>query len=249
MVVATFQASHFEALSAQQAPLPGEMVPERAVIKDLLLELDDALPPTPFPHSQILGMNLCRHWSSEHRTSLWFPHVFNGHRVDEIYLRYGKSESEIRSFRHLLESAIGEPPDLGGFPSHSHLAIGLAADAFFYQLVLGPRAWLDLRNFSDTLLGPAQRGHALFSALVSLDGHGYEIAWGDETKRIGEFREADALGRYLANSPRAGKDWFVLRKHVTPSDGMLTVSSRDIQTEIGRLFPVFDLIALRRPPA
>src|SRR5215813_3923589 len=96
---AIFDPRYFEALCPEQAEC--HLVPERQAIREWLLELDDDLPPKPFPETAILGLNLHRHWSAEHRTALWFPHAYNAHRVDAIYLRYGKSRYEIKSFRNV----------------------------------------------------------------------------------------------------------------------------------------------------
>jgi hypothetical protein len=137
--MSTFEKRHLDALGRNRERL-SDGVPEREEIRQLLLELDDEIPPSPFPSTRVLGLDLYRHWSAEHRTALWFPNPHNNYRVNEIYLRYGKSEAEIRSFRDAIPPVLDEPPDLGGFPAHIPLAIGLCANGFFYQLVIGPRS-------------------------------------------------------------------------------------------------------------
>jgi hypothetical protein len=241
-----FTAAHVAALSPGQAGQPAGTVPERESIRDLLLELDDGLPPAPFPATAVLGLDLHRHWSAEHRTALWFPHTFNGFRVEEIYLRYGKSRAEIRGLAALLPPPIGEPADLGGFPSHAHLAVGLAADAFFYQLVIGPRAWLDHGHLLDQLTD-RRVGGLLFGRLQALAPRGYCLHWGDEHP-LTHFTSGTGLRGFIESSTlaRAGEHWLVIRKHVPPTSGMLSVSSSDLRSEIEALFPVFDLAARRR---
>ena len=137
--MSTFEKRHLDALGRNRERL-SDGVPEREEIRQLLLELDDEIPPSPFPSTRVLGLDLYRHWSAEHRTALWFPNPHNNYRVNEIYLRYGKSEAEIRSFRDAIPPVLDEPPDLGGFPAHIHLAIGLCANGFFYHLVIGPKS-------------------------------------------------------------------------------------------------------------
>lgn len=97
-----FQSRHFAALSPGVAERPNNEIPAREEIRNLLLDLDDTIPPAPFPQTGVLGLDLHRHWSSEHRTALWFPHQFNGFRVEEIYLRYGKSKAQVRAFTDLI---------------------------------------------------------------------------------------------------------------------------------------------------
>jgi hypothetical protein len=137
--MSTFEKRHLDALGRNRERL-SDGVPEREEIRQLLLELNDEIPPSPFPSTRVLGLDLYRHWSVEHRTALWFPNPHNNYRVNEIYLRYGKSEAEILSFRDAIPPVLDEPPDLGGFPAHIHLAIGLCATRFFYQLVIGPKS-------------------------------------------------------------------------------------------------------------
>jgi len=238
----TFDRRHMQALGGAVASR--DEVPERGEIRDMLLGLDDDLPPAPFPATGLLGLDIHRHWSSEHRTCLWFPHRFNGYRVAEIYLRYGKSEHQIRAFRNLLPPTEDEPSDLGGFPAHVHLAMGLYYEGFFSQLAVGPRAWLDLNHLVEALRGPS--GGQLFSLLIGLDGAGYFLWWVRENeRRIGDFQSAERLAEYL--SACAGQDWLVIRRNRISQDAV-SVTTEDLASEIGRLFPVFDPAARRRPP-
>ena len=196
----------------------------------------------------MLGLDLYRHWSAEHRTALWFPNPHNNYRVNEIYLRYGKSEAEIRSFRDAIPPALDEPPDLGGFPAHIHLAIGLCANGFFYQLVIGPKAWLDLNNLCDAL--KRTEGTGVFSALSSLD-EDYVILWGEMEARPHEFGSPLSVAKFLENpkgNAMAGRDYLVIRKDISAGN-TITVTSDSVENEIRRMFPVFDGAAMRIPPA
>ena len=247
MVNVTFEPKHLEALSEQQAQL--QQIAERPNIKDLLLELDDDLPPAPFPHN-VLGLNLYRHWSSEHRTSLWFPHPFNNFRVCEVFLRYGKSKKEIQiqSLELNLEPAIGEPWDLVAAAAHGHMSVGLGNGGFFYQLVIGPRAWRDLINFCERLLDQTEKSAELFSAICSLGNAGYQICLGEVVSNIDEFSTSSSLGEYIRNS-YTGKEWFAVRKLVKRNADGCKVSSEDIRKQIALLFQVFDRAVLRSPAA
>jgi hypothetical protein len=239
-----FEEKHFAAFSEDRATL--QNIPERKEVRDLLLDLDDAIPPALFPETEILGIDLHRHWSSEHRTALWFPHVMNGMRVDELYLRYGKSETQIKSVAKLIPPAIDEPPELGGFPSHAHLSTGLCSDCFFFQFVAGPKAWLDLNHMKDVLLSNTPAGSALFTAIANLESAGYEIWWGKEIRHPGDFNSPYSLGSFLHNPEKIAYAWFSIRKSQFPTKGRLVISSEEIVTEIvEHLFPVFDL-AVRR---
>jgi hypothetical protein len=246
-----FQSRHFAGLSPSVAERLNNEVPVREEIRNLLLDLDDAIPPAPFPQTAVLGLDLHRHWSSEHRTALWFPHQYNGLKVDEIYLRYGKSRAQVRALANLIPPAPDEPPDLGGFPAHAHIAIGLSGDFFFFQLVLGPKAWLDLHNMRDLLSDPSPDSERLFADVMSLGDQGYRLFWGPEERQVGDFSTARDLGDFIRRPQRAvpGRDWFVVRRDLPPQGGTLRVPSQDLQTEILRLWPVFDMVALRRPPA
>lgn len=248
-----FEQSHFGALRTERAPLSAEEDPTlgqmRLEIRDRLLSLDDEIPPGPWAATTaVLGVDLYRHWSSEHRTALWFPHPFNRYRVEEIYLRYGKSRGQIKALASLVPPADDEPPELGGFPSHGHLAVGLAHDCFFFQFVIGPRAWLDFNHMCDRFRGGGPEGDQLFSAMASLDSEGYEMWWG-QARALRSFVSQQDLGDWLASSSvaEAGRDWFVIRRAFPkPEHGVgLTVSSEVIQGELELLFPVFDL-AVRR---
>jgi hypothetical protein len=245
--MSTFEQKHVDALGKNRERL-SEGVPEREEIRDLLLGLDDEIPPNPFPSTRVLGLNLYRHWSGEHRTALWFPNPHNNYRVNEIYLRYGKSQAEIRSFRDVIPPAVDEPPDLGGFPAHIHLAIGLCADGFFYQLVIGPKAWLDLNNFCEVLKG--SEGTRIASALSSLD-EDYVIWWGKTEATIRDFESPHEFAKLLQNpqaGAMAGRDYLVIRKNVS-AVGSITVTTKSIENEIRRMYPVFNAVALRIPPA
>jgi hypothetical protein len=247
---AIFEPRYFAALCPEQAGQPSHLVPERQAIREWLLELDDTLPPRPFPETAILGLNLHRHWRAEHRTALWFPQPYNNCWVKEIYLRYGKSRSEIKALKKLIPSLPGEPSGLGGFPAHVHLSVGLASGAFLYQLVIGPRAWLDMNNMKDLIHSCTQQTTDLWSALSSLDAAGYKIWRGGSRREIKTFESTQDIGNFLQcpTIAKLSKDWFAIRKQVDPTDGNLTVSSQDLQTELQRLYPVFDLIA-RKPSA
>lgn len=70
-----FEERHFQALDPEREELAS--VREREEMRAMLLELDDEIPPAPYPVTHVLGLHLHRHWSAEHRTALWFPHPFN----------------------------------------------------------------------------------------------------------------------------------------------------------------------------
>ncbi len=243
-----FEERHIKALSEERRNLPPDKVPERLEMRNLLLEIDNFIPPEPFPKTQILDFNLHRHWSSEHRTALWFPHQFNNFGVDEIYLRYGKSRNEIKYLvsKYDIPPVIDEPPDLGGFPAHAHIAIGLSAEGFFYQYVIGPRAWLDMNHMQDVILSSSPISDELFSSIRSLSAAGYEIWWGDEERMPDSFSSASEFGTFLTNFREINAEhWFVIRKQPYLVNKMLTVSIQDLITEIKHLFPVFNLASLR----
>ena len=247
MIEVLFARSDFRALNPDHAQLPAPDVPERVGIRDKLLALDEGISSPPFPETEILGLDLHRHWSQTHRTALWYPHSFNGDRVDEIYLRYGKSRAQVRALATTLipPPDDGEPADLDGFPAHGHLAVGLAADAFFYQFVVGPRAWLDLNHMKEKLR--SADAAALFGAIQCLGARGYLLIWGKNRLRIDSLASSQELMRFMDGlQDRAGLDWLLIRKNVYPDgNGCLTVSSDEIVEELRSLFAVFDF-AVRR---
>ncbi len=173
MAEVTFNRAHFNVLSPANATRDDDP-PERGEIVDWLVDLDRDIPDA--PHTRVLGLNLHRHWNDQFLTCLWYPHRYNRFQVNEIYLRYGKSRAEMED----LERQLGIPrlenesPDFGSFPAHVHMSIGLSSFGFFYQTVVGPRAWPD-HNVMMTILRQGTAGDRLLEQLRSLEEFRYVL--------------------------------------------------------------------------
>src|ERR1022692_1368708 len=92
MAEATFTRTQCDVLSPTNATRDDDP-PERGDVRARLLELDRDIPDA--PHTSVLGLNLHRHWNDQFLTCLWYPHRYNKFKVNEIYLRYGKSRAEM----------------------------------------------------------------------------------------------------------------------------------------------------------
>src|SRR5215467_1305576 len=150
--------------------------PERGGVVDLLVHLDRDIPDA--PHTRVLGLNLHRHWNDRFLTCLWFPQRYNGFQVNEIYLRYGRSRAEMETLeRELgLPKLDGDSPDFGSFPAHVHISVGVGFSGFFFQVVIGPRAWSD-HNAIMTLMREPRRT-TLLTRLAALEQAGYVLFFG-----------------------------------------------------------------------
>jgi hypothetical protein len=220
-----------------------EDVPARGDIVELLRHLDGDIPDAPNP--LVSGLNLFRHWSQHFLTSLWYPHPFNGFKVEEIFLRYGKSKAEMEAIdRRLgLPRLEYEGPDFGSFPAHAHISMGLAYTGFFYQVVIGPRAWPDYDQMFK-VLRDRTRGPKLFDVFQGLQHNGYQIFFGDDVPELQSL--AELVKHLIKYDHLRGESWFGLRKGIR-IDGRLTVETEDLVSAIHILFPAFDLMAIREP--
>lgn len=128
------------------------------------------------------------------------------------------------------------------------MAVGLASTCFFFQFVIGPRAWLDLTQMRDQLTAGGAEGETLFDAMIRLESDGYNMWWGQQ-RRIGDFRSPREFGDWLAapTGGEAGKDWFAIRKDVPrPTDGSgVTISAHQLAEELRRLYPILAVSARR----
>lgn len=218
-----------------------ENLPQRAVIRDRLVDLDADISST---GAGVLGLNLHRHWDARFITSAWYPHLMNGYQVSEIYIRYGKSRVEMDE----EDQALGIPKmeydakEFGSFPAHIHISTGLAADTFFYQVVIGPRAWPDYNKML-AVLDDSTKGPALMTQFQALVQRDYYMFFGDETIPISNGTDAKSLGTQLRGNFAnfAGKEWFGIRKEDSVNEE-LCLGSDDLGAEIRRLYPVFELI-------
>lgn len=244
MAQAEFTRTHCDLLSPANSTL--EDLPARGDIVEFLRGLDRDIPDAPNP--PVSGLNLFRHWNQHYLTSLWYPHQFNGFKVSEIYLRYGKSKPEMEA----IDSRLGLPrmenesSDFGSFPAHAHISMGLAHSGFFYQVVIGPRAWPDYDHMVEVLRDRI-RGLRLLDIFRPLQTEkGYVMFFDDELfPELGNMRSPVELVQDLAKCDHfRGKAWFGLRKEKDIED-RLTVSTEDLQSAIDDLFPVFDLMAIR----
>ena len=69
--------------------------------------------------------------------------------------------------------------------------------------------------------------------------------------RIRDFESPQEFVKLLENPPggaMAGREFLVIRKDVSVGDSII-VTTESIENEIRRMWPVFDAVALRRPPA
>ncbi len=99
----------------------------------------------------MLGLDLYRHWSAEHRTALWFPNPHNNYRVNEIYLRYGKSEAKFG----LLE-----------MPSHP-CSMSLQTSVDFRPISISRLACVLPVSFTSSLSGLRASNETLIPPMVS----------------------------------------------------------------------------------
>lgn len=218
-----------------------ENLPQRAVIRDRLVDLDGDISST---GSGVLGLNLHRHWDPRFVTSAWYPHLMNGYQVSEIYIRYGKSRVEMDK----EDQALGIPKmeydakEFGSFPAHIHISTGLAADTFFYQVVIGPRAWPDYNKML-AVLDDSTKGASLMTQFQSLVQLGYYMFFGNRELSISNGMDAKELSILLRGdfTHFAGSEWFGIRKDISVNDE-LCVCSEDLSLEIQRLYPSFEII-------
>jgi hypothetical protein len=222
-----------------------EDLPERGDIRDRLLVLDRALPGQRFAGTAILGLDLHKHWKPQNLTSASHPHAFNGNKVSEIFLRYGKSRQEMDDMD--LDDIPKEDRrhrGFGSFPRHVHIAIGLSYEGFFYQVVIQPGACPDHKAMIDRLRHE-KTGPVLFEKIKMLQADGYQVFF-DEPGHPGldGFASAKELGKLISERYRdsQGRFPFSIRKNVTVHD-RVSVTSDNLSLEINRLFPLFELIA------
>ena len=245
MAQVEFTAAMCDSLSEENCTR--EDVPTRGDIVELLKRLDADMPDSPKP--PVAGFNLSRHWNQHFLTSLWYPHPLNGYRVDEIYLRYGKSKAEMDAIdrRFDLPRLERDASDFGSFPAHAHLSMGLSVDGFFYQFVIGPRAWPDYDHMIRTLES-AEHGPELFIGVRRLSNEGFGMFLGNSSfPNLPNMQSAQELLNALQPLEYLrGEAWFGLRRDI-PITGHLTVRTEDLVAAIRDLFPVFDLAALREP--
>ena len=228
---------------------------ERSSIRERLVQLDRDIPSS---GTSVLGLNLHRHWSPLHLTSIWYPNRFNGHSVRQIFLRYGKSRAEmLRPEAQVLDADVdGQIEEGPSFMSHIHLSTGLDERGFFYQIIMQPDAVADYDRF---LLMLRDEGHGppLLSNLRMLEDAGYGLFFGDESLPIRASSECAAgLAQRLEQEygHLRGAYYFGTRMDVQVVD-RLVISTENLIGEIHRMFPAFNLIreplggtdAVRRP--
>lgn len=246
MAEVTFTRAHCDVFSPANSRRDDDP-PERGAVVDLLVRLDRDVPDS--PHTRVLGLNLHRHWNDKFLTCLWYPHRFNGFQVNEIYLRYGRSKAEMEAIERELDlpRLEGDSPDFGSFPSHVHISIGVGLRGFFYQLVIGPRAWPDHNAMMSFLRGNS--GTDLLTEFGRLERAGYILFFGEEEFRgLDRFQRGNDLFQELSRFDHMrgeDKTWFGVRKDVEIQE-RLVVRSEDLSEEIRRMYPAFALIARRQ---
>jgi hypothetical protein len=238
MAEATFTLTQADVLSPANATRDDDP-PERGDVRASLLNLDRDIPDA--PHTSVLGRNVHRHWNDQFLTCLWYPHQSNNFKVNEIYLRYGKSRAEMDAQdRQLgLPRLEGDSPDFGSFAAHVHISIGVGHFGFFYQIVIGPRGWPD-HNVMMTLWRQPSAGDRLLEQFRSLEESSYVLFFGEEAFRgLDRFQSAAELARELSRFDHLrGQEWFGIRKEIEISDRVAVSSERLIQ-EIQRMYPAF----------
>lgn len=234
-----FAPHWYACLAEAQSGLPLEDVPERVTIQDHLVQLHHRIWSTGGSHR---ALDLHPHWNPKNLTCNLFLSPYNRNHVSEIYLRYGKSKAQVQSFGEL---GLDEENSLG---HHVHIAVGLAADAFFFQLAFGPWAFRDYARMRAVLSQQGMEKEHLFNALINLGPTGYEI-WGPGISApISKFGEPQVL---LTALPPNTEDWLVVRRNFGPQETVLS-ADKIVQTcirEVCRLYSVYDLVALRTPLA
>jgi len=116
---------------------------------------------------------------------------------------------------------------------------------FFYQLVIGPRAWPDYDGMVRTLEDQGV-GDRLLVKLQDLEDAGYRTSFGDDalSRRLGSFSAGRHFAEYLRTDYERsrGKDWFSIRRD-HPIEAEFWVETADLIREIRRMYPAFGLIA------
>lgn len=230
-MAAFFSPAWYPYLGDEFSALPLEQVPQRLEIRDQLIRLHDRVERAPGPHR---AFDLHPHWNRENLTCYIFPNDYNSNRVREIFLRYGKSRAQIRALRDVEE--------IDSLRNHVHVAIGMAAAGFFFQLAFSRHAWLDYRRLLHLL---RRREDQLLRVMEQLANAGYQLWW-DDYFPSSTLTSAEALLNVLpGEDTRQG--WLVFRRDINPHDPMLE-ESRILQSsldEIARLYAAFNLVAVR----
>lgn len=236
-----FDAGLYHFLSEEFSRRPLKEVPARAEIRYRLSELHELIRRAPY--SPLCTLDLHPHWRAENLTNLIDLSPFNGHRVSEIYVRYGKSHQQIRSFGEL-----GDPSVI----PHVHISLGLNSRSFFSALVFNQEAWLDYQQIFIILNWCHEEKRVLMEGVTELGRAGYHL-WGPGLYRpLSEFRTAEELRDALPSPTdiRGPDDKVGMSRDWGPNDPEIDVA-RIVQTSLvatRRLWWVFDAVALRQPP-
>jgi hypothetical protein len=188
-------------------------------------------------------LDLHPHWLPEYLTNKIDLSPIYVHHVSEIYVRYGKSKQQIKSFKDELGDASVLP--------HVHISFGLSSRSFFFTIVFNLWAFLDYRNALDILREDGNSANALMQGVRELGRARYHL-WGPDLNRdLSQFETPDDLRRALP-LPEAlvhpedkvgmGRDWAP----EDPDIDEATIVQTSIN-EINRLWPVFNTVALRHP--
>ena len=233
-----FNINWYSCLNDQYSGLPPEEVPTRFDIQTHLVILHQRIWATDGPHQ---AYDLHPHWNPGNLTCYLFPNPYNNGHVREIFLRYGKSRAQIESF---AGAGLDEE---GSFRHHVHIAIGLSEGAFFFQLSFSPWAFRDYAHLRNILGLGNNRSQNLFQAIADLAPAEY-VVWGPFGLDV-QLTAIASVDGLLSVLPQNTEDWIVLRRNLLPDDPQLD-SGSIVQTtlaELGRLYPVYDAVALRNP--
>lgn len=233
-----FIENWYRCLGEESNTLPAEEVQDRYSIRDHLVALHERIQTADGPHRKF---DIHPHWRPENLTCHLSPDPYNDNRVQEIFFRYGKSKSQLRSF---WSDGLDEE---GSIRNHVHIAFGLSEDSFYFQLAFSPWAFQDYNHMRDLLGSGRAKGEMLAANLRELGDSGYEIWRPDGTvTALGEVPDKPTL---LAAFPVSPEGWIVIRKNFAPDspaiagDAILATSLEELR----RLYPVYDGLALRSP--